>query len=269
MGTRDISTEDLSAMSPQEFRSIVRHGEWTSPTVLACRGYVQANLAIVPKDWAFEFLLFCLRNPKPCPVIEVTEPGCPYPLTVAPTADLRKDVPKYRIFVNGKLEAEPTDITEYWRDDLVAFLLGCSHSFDWALRAANVRFRLIGAYTSNIPCTPAGRISGPMVVSCRLVKGTKDAVRAIQISSRLPAVHGSPLHIGDPTTIGIKDLYHPDVFAFPEPTAPQESDEIMLFWGCGVTPQKVALETKIPFMITHSPGHMFIVDQLVEEVSVF
>ncbi len=267
MSQKSFSSSELEAMSPQEFRSIVRRGEYTGSNITACRGYAMANMAIVPKDYAFEFLLFCQRNPLPCPVIDVTEPGDPHPKLMAPDADLRTDLPRYRIFQDGKLIGEPTDITKYWRDDLVAFLLGCSCSFDWSLKAANIQYRLTGDYASNIQCVPAGRLHGPVVVSCRLVKNGHDAIRTIQVSSRHLAVHGPPVHIGDPSLIGIKDLNHPDAFSV-GPIAPQQPDEIAMFWGCGVTPQTVALESKVPFMISHCPGYMFITDKLTEELAI-
>ena len=261
--------EELAAMSHAEFRSIVRRGEWRERSRGACRGYTVANLAIVPEDYAFEFLLFCNRNPRPCPVIDVTEPGNPHPKLMAPDADLRTDLPKYRVFKDGQLTDEPIDITNYWRDDLIAFLLGCSHSFDWALRAANIHYRKIGAYTTTIPCLPAGRFHGPMQVSCRLVK-SYDASRAVQISSRYRFAHGAPVHIGDPAIIGIKDLYKPDmqtVKDVKESITPQEPDEVAMFWGDGATPRNVAVESKIPFMITHGKGgYMFITDRLIEEL---
>lgn len=263
---RKFSNEELETMSPKDFRSVVRRQEWTSVDLNVCRGYAQANLAVVPKDYALEFLLFFRHNPSPCPVIDVTDPGDPHPKLMAPDADLRTDLPRYRIYQNGELIDEPTDVTKYWRDDLVAFLIGCSASFDWSLRAANVQFRVVGAYTSDIQCVPAGRLHGPMVVSGRLVKNGHDAIRAIQISSRLLAVHGPPVHIGDPERIGIKDIYEPDVFA-PGFSAPMQPDEIAMFWGCGITPQTVALESKVPFMISHCPSHMFVTDRLTEELA--
>jgi len=264
----NYSSEELAAMSPAEFRSIVRRGEWRERSEGACRGYTVANLAIVPEDYAFEFLLFCNRNPRPCPVIDVTDPGNPHPRLMAPEADLRTDLPKYRVFKDGQLIDEPIDITNYWRDDLVAFMLGCSHSFDWALRAANIHYRKISACTTTIPCLPAGRFHGHMFVSCRLIKAY-DASRAVQISSRYPFAHGAPVHIGDPAIIGIKDLYKPDrPKPLKKPIPPQEPDEIAMFWGCGVTPQVVAVEAKIPFMIAHCGGHMFITDRLLEELAV-
>jgi len=264
----ELTQAEVTTMSPKEFRQFVRRKEWIRRTEFVCRGYVQANLAIVPKEYAFDFLLFCNRNPRPCPLLDVTEPGDPRPKLMAPEADLRTDLPKYCVYENGKLVAEPTDVTNYWRDDLVSFLLGCSFSFEWALQAANVRSRLIGTYIGNIRCVPAGRFSGPMAISCRLIKGSHDAVRAVQISSRYTAAHGPPVHIGDPRLIGIKDIMHSAVWTPDYPVPPQERDEIPMFWGCGVTPQMVALESRLPLMIAHCPGHMFITDRLGEEMAV-
>lgn len=259
--------EELLAMNPKKFRIIVRRGEWTEPDINVCRGYVMANLAVVPKDYAFEFLLFCIRNPQPCGLIDVTEPGDPHPRLVAPEADLCTDLPRYRVFKNGKVIDEPTDIINYWRDDLVAFLIGCSISFDWALQAARIKYRITGVFKSTIRCVSSGRFHGPMVVSCRFVKNGHDAIRAVQISSRMRATHGPPIHIGNPSAIGIKDVYHSEFHPFLQ-VAPQEPDEIAMFWGCGVTPQMVALESKVPFMITHYAGHMFITDKLSEELAI-
>ena len=253
-------------MAPKEFRAIVRRGEYTGLTVGVCRGYAMANLAIIPKKYAFDFLLFCNRNPRPCPVLDVTDPGSPHPPLLAPEADLRTDLARYRVYKDGELVSEPTEITEFWRDDLVAFLLGCGGSFDWILQAANIHYRLIGIYKTSMRCHLAGRFNGPMVVSCRLIKGSLDAIRAIQTSSRHIMMHGPLVHIGDPLTIGIKDLYKPDVF-FHKPIISQASDEIAMFWGCGVTPQAIAVEAKLPLMITHYPFHMFVTDRLSEELA--
>lgn len=267
MDDKPVTTEeDFASMTPREFRSLARRGEWSKETYGVCRGYVQANLAIVPKDLALEFFTFCLRNPKPCPVLDVTEPGSPHPLLMAPEADLRTDLPKYRIYRDGKLDIEVTDITGYWRDDLVSFLLGCSLTFEWLLQAVGVPFRGTGAYISDIRCIPAGRFSGPMVVSARIFKGIQ-AVRAVQLTSRYPAVHGAPIHIGDPHAIGIKDIYHPEFGTPPRPIT-IERGEVPVFWGCGITPQAVAMEVELPLMITHSPAHLFITDRLAHEIAV-
>jgi uncharacterized protein YcsI (UPF0317 family) len=254
-------------MSPAEFRGIVRQGEWTTDTVgKVCRGFVNANLVIVPEDVAFEFLLFCHRNPKPCPIIDVTEVGNPYPgEAIAKGADLRTDLPRYRVFEKGELIDEPIDIIKYWRDDLVAFLLGCSLSFEWVLEAGNIPFRLMGDFITSLPCVPAGRFHGPIVASCRAFGNVSLAVRAIQISSRYPSMHGSPIHIGSPEAIGVRDLGQPEIFV-PDPPPPlPKSNEMIVFWAAGPTPQVIALQVKIPFMITHKAGHMFITDLLAQE----
>ena len=267
----DYSEEQLVKMSPRDFRSAVRRGEYTGVTlgtVDVCAGYAQANLAMVPKELAFEFLLFCNRNPRPCSLIEVTEPGDPMTKLVAPGADLRTDLPKYRVFKNGELIDEPTDVIKYWRDDLVCFLIGCSRTFVWALRAANIPFRRYGGYQTTIPCVPAGCFHGPMWVSVRAFYNSHDAVRAIQICSRHPLFHGPPVHIGDPAEIGI-NLGQPDPFNPYRPDIePPKPGEIVMSWGEGVTPQAVALESKVPFMITHCPAHMFVTDCLGEELAI-
>jgi len=262
-----MGNDELGAMSPKEFRSIVRRGNFAGVTGACCQGYAQANLVVIPEEIAFDFLLFCQRNPRPCFLLDVTEQGDPHPKLMAPDADLRTDLPQYRVYKDGKLVDEPYEISSYWRDDLVAFLIACSFGFDWSLRAANVKFRFIGAYTTNIECTPAGHFHSPLLVSGRFIKGGHNAVRATQISSRLPAAHGAPIHIGDPSVIGIKDLYHPDIWS-PGVIASQEADEIAMFWGCGITPQVAAIESEVPFMITHWPGHMFITDHLSEELAI-
>lgn len=269
MNQQVITQNNIENMSPSEFRDLVRHSKWGSVTTNASKGYAQANLVIVPKPLAFEFLLFCHRNPGPCPVIEVTDPGEYHPKISAPEADLRTDLSKYKVFKNGKIIDEPTDIIQYWEEDLVAFLLGCSTNFDYTLRNANVQYRYIGDHTTNIDCIPAGCFHGTMVVSTRLFETSHDAVRAIQSTSRNLAAHGPPVHIGNPEDIGIKDIYNPDMFSFDEPIQPIESNETIMSWACGVTPQICAISSKVPFMISHFPGHMFVTDKLSEELSVF
>ncbi|MCL6598587.1 MAG: putative hydro-lyase [Alicyclobacillus macrosporangiidus] len=260
---------DVSRLTPVQMRDKIRRGEWTGPTAGAAAGYTQANLVILPQDLAFEFLLFCQRNPKPCPVLDVTEPGSPVPSRVAPDADLRTDVPKYRVYRHGELVDETTDIRSYWSDHLVAFLLGCSFTFEQALLDNGVPVRHIEEncnvpmYRTNIDCTPAGRFAGPMVVSMRPIPHAQ-VVRAVQVTSRFPAVHGAPVHIGDPAAIGIEDLSRPD-FGDPVPIRP---GEVPVFWACGVTPQAVAMHVKPELMITHAPGHMFITDVRDEQFAV-
>lgn len=252
---------DLSKASPAEVRAMIRTGEITGQTSGMCDGYAQANLAILPKDLAFDFLLFTQRNKKPCPVLDVTEAGSPVPRLTAPGADIRTDIPRYRIYRKGELTDEVTDISSFWRDDLVAFLLGCSFSFEAPMIEAGLEVRHITdhhnvpMYKTNIECVPAGVFHGPMVVSMRPMKPA-DAIRAVQITTRMPFVHGAPIHIGDPEAIGIHDIDKPD-FGDPSEIRP---GEVPVFWACGVTPQAVAMAVKPEFMITHAPGHMFITD---------
>lgn len=232
-----------------------------TPTPGLAPGFVQANLVVLPKDWAFDFLLFCQRNPKPCPLLDVTEPGDPEPKAVAPGADLRTDLPAYRVWRDGELVEEPTEVTKHWRDDLVAFVIGCSFTFENALLEAGVPLRHIEEgvnvpmYRTNVACKPAGRFAGPMVVSMRPLAPSQ-AIRATQICAKYPLAHGAPVHFGDPAAIGIADVAKPD---FGDPVAIRPG-EVPVFWACGVTPQAVLMRAKPPFAITHKPGHMFLTD---------
>jgi uncharacterized protein YcsI (UPF0317 family) len=210
---------------------------------------------------AFDFLLFCHRNPRPCPLLEVTEAGAVEPRSIAAGADLRTDLPAYRVYKEGKLIEEPQDIRNWWRDDLVSFLLGCSFTFENALSQAGIPVRHVEMgcnvpmYRTTKRCKKAGPFEGHLVVSMRPMTPDQ-AVRAVQICSRYPRAHGAPLHFGDPNALGIKEINRPD---FGEPVEVRPG-EIPVFWACGVTPQAVALEAKLPFLITHKPGHMFITD---------
>jgi uncharacterized protein YcsI (UPF0317 family) len=222
----------------------------------------QANLVVLPRDVAAEFASFCSRNPKPCPILEITTPGDPVPHFSARDADLRTDVPGYRIYREGELVAKTGDISDHWRDDLVAFLLGCSHTFEHALVEAGVSVRNIECGTtvpmfkSNIRCRPAGRFAGPVVVTMRPIRSDQLTL-VLALSARYPQAHGSPLHIGDPAAIGIQDIANPDWGE----TVGIEPGEVPVFWACGVTPQAVALEAKLELMITHEPGQMFVTDR--------
>lgn len=252
---------DLRTATGAAVRTACRVGELKGPTPGLALGFVQANLVILPRDWAFDFLLFCQRNPKPCPLLDVTEPGDPVPRTVAPDADLRTDLPAYRVWRNGELTDEPNDISRHWRDDLVGFLIGCSFTFETALLTAGVPVRHIEEgvnvpmYRTNIPCKSAGRFSGPMVVSMRPLKPAA-AIRATQICSRLPRAHGAPVHFGDPAAIGIRNIAKQD---FGDPVTIAAGEE-PVFWACGVTPQAALMEARPPFAVTHKPGHMFLTD---------
>ena len=255
--------------APSEVRELIREGRLVQTTSGLSPGHVQANLAILPKELAFDFLLFCQRNPRPCPLLEVVEAGEVEPSEFAPGADLRTDTPLYRVYEYGQMTAEVEDISEFWRDDLVSFLLGCSFSFENALLNADIPIRhmdlcsTVPMFITDIPTASAGMFSGPMVVSMRPIKRDQ-VVRAVQVTSRFPAVHGAPVHIGDPSAIGISDVMNPD---FGDPTE-FEDGEVPVFWACGVTPQAAAMSSRPPLMITHSPGHMFITDKKDEDLAV-
>jgi len=251
----------LDRQSPRKMREVIRRGEYKGPTPGIAGGYAQANLVILPRSLAYDFLLFCQRNPKPCPILEITDTGSFEAARTAPHSDLRTDVPKYRVYQKGELTEEVFDIKNYWTDELVSFLLGCSFTFEQALIEAGISMRHIDEgrnvpmYKTNIQCESAGVFSGPMVVSMRPIK-KEQVVRAIQITSRYPSVHGAPIHIDDPKGLGIEKIDCPD---FGESVTVKEG-EVPVFWACGVTPQLAAAASRSPFMITHSPGHMFITD---------
>ncbi len=246
-----------------EVRRACREGSLSGPTAGLAPGYAQANLVMLPADWAFDFLLFCQRNPKPCPLIDVTAPGEWSPPVTAPEADLRSDLPRYRVWQHGELIDEPADVHRYWRNDLVSFLIGCSFTFDAGLKAAGLPVRHVEQgknvpmYRTNLACTSAGRLHGPLVVSMRPFSAAQ-AIRAVEITSRHPEMHGSPVHLGFPEQIGISKLDQPDYGE----AVPVHPGELPVFWACGVTPQAVLMASKPPFAITHSPGCMFVTDRL-------
>jgi uncharacterized protein YcsI (UPF0317 family) len=224
---------------------------------------------MLPREEAFNFLLFCVRNPKPCPVLDVLEPGEVEP-AIAQGADLRTDLPKYKIFRNGQLKVEAEDVLEVFHEDMVSFLLGCSFSFENALLAAGLPVRNIeedknvSMYITNRLCRPAGPFSAPLVVSMRPMT-PEEAVRAVQVTTRFHLTHGAPVHLGSPEKIGIKDLDKPD---FGDSVAIRP-DEIPIFWACGVTSMLAATSAPLPLVITHSPGHMFVSDLKDEDMTVF
>ena len=254
---------------PKYIRSQIRNNEITTHTSKLAPGYVQANVVILPKTAAFDFLLFCQRNPKPCPVLEVLDEGSYFTKYTADKADLRYDVPKYRLYEYGEIQEETNNLEKYWKNDFVTFLLGCSFTFDSALMSAGIEIRNVAEgknvpmFVTNIPTSTAGIFSGPTVVSMRPIPRDK-IVRAVQITSRFPGVHGSPIQIGESEKIGIKDVFKPD---FGDPTDIL-ADEVPVFWACGVTPQSVAMNSKPSIMITHSPGHMFVTDKKDEDYSI-
>lgn len=263
------TVESLRDIEPSHARELIREGKLTKPTTGISIHYAQANFVVLEKELAYDFLLFCTRNPKPCPLLDVTEVGSPYPVHIATEADLRTDIPKYYIYHQGKLLKEVEDIRDYWNDDMVAFLLGCSFTFEKALLANDIPVRHMDAkknvpmYKTNKSCKPAGRFSGPLVVSMRPIPYHL-VPRVVEITSRFPSVHGSPVHIGEPSQIGIADILQPD---YGDPPTIQDGD-VPVFWACGVTPQAVAVASNVEFMITHSPGYMFISDIKEEKLSI-
>ena len=250
---------DTAAISPSEARRRFRDGLVT-PTAGWAAGYAQANLIAVPREYAFDLMLFTQRNPKPCPVLEVLEPG-EFSGPLLAVGDVRTDIPAYRVYVDGELVAETPDASDHWTDDLVAFLIGCSFSFEAALQESGVPVRHVDAgtnvpmYRTNRRCRPAGQISGPLVVSMRPIPAPQVA-DAVRITSRYPSVHGAPVHIGDPAALGITDLSAPD-FGDAVTVGP---DDIPVFWACGVTPQTAVMQSRPPLAIGHAPGHMLITD---------
>ncbi len=242
-------------------RATFRDGN-SQPTSGIAAGITQANLICVPRDWAYDVLLFASRNPKPCPVLEVLDNGTTESV-LAPGSDIRTDIGKYRVWRDGTLVDEPCDVVSVWaqRHDMVSFLIGCSFTFETALTKADIplRHRQLGRnvpmYRTSIPCTPAGRLQANMVVSMRPIFGGRVA-DAVQLSGCIPAVHGAPIHIGEPAQLGIDDISTPD-FGDPPQIHP---GELPVFWACGVTPQVAVMASKVPFAITHAPGYMFLTD---------
>jgi uncharacterized protein YcsI (UPF0317 family) len=247
-------------------RDRIRAGEHTTVTTGLAPGHLQANLVILPADWADEFAAFCAANPKPCPLIAQSAPGDPTLPDLGADIDVRSDLPRYRVFRDGEAVSEETDIGPLWRDDLVAFALGCSYSFEAALLEAGVPIRHIEqgkkvcTYRTSLDTVPAGRLHGRMVVSMRNFTPA-NAIRAIEITSRFPRVHGAPIHFGDPAAIGIADIGKPEYGGEPD----IRPGEVPLFWACGVTPQAVIEAARPPFCITHKAGHMLVTDRLNEE----
>lgn len=246
-----------------EARQLIRSGAWRRPTTGLALGYVQANLVILPQSWAQEFAAFCQLNRTAAPLLDVAAAGDPHPLKVAPEADLRTDVPLYRVYRAGELVEEPEDILAHWREDFVAFLLGCSFSAERALMEQGIRLphleqgKNVAMYRTSIPCTATPRIHGSLVVSMRPI-ATAQVDRVCEITSHYPLAHGAPVQVGDPAALGIGDLAHPDW----GDAVQMAEDEVPVFWACGVTPQAVIMESKPEIAITHAPGHMFLTDLL-------
>ena len=254
----------------QQVRQRIRSGEWTGHTSGLADGHVQGNVVILPELIANDFLRYCQRNPKPCPLLAVSDPGQSILPALGHDIDIRTDVPRYRVWQHGEVTSEPDDISALWRDDLVTFVIGCSFSFEEALLHAGLplrhiaQHRNVAMYRTNIATAPSGVFSGPMVVSMRPFKPA-DAIRAIQITSRFPDVHGAPVHIGDPALIGIADISTPD-YGEAVDILP---GELCVFWACGVTPQAAIRQARPEFCITHAPGCMLITDLLNHQLAAF
>jgi len=259
---------DLRTATGAEVRAACRAGRWDRPTVGLATGYVQANVVILPADLAGDFEDFCRANPVPCPVLERTPVGGYEPAVYAPGGDLRRDAPRYRIYRHGFADTnDPVDVMAEWHDGMCGFLLGCSFTFEAALQRAGLPLRHVEQgvnvpmYRTTTACVPVGPFAGPMVVSMRpMPAGRVD--EAIAVTRRYPMVHGAPVHVGDPAAIGIRDLQRPDWGDRVE----IRTNEVPVFWGCGVTPQAVAQAVRPSLMITHTPGHMFVTDRLDAEL---
>lgn len=274
MGAASESSQTILSeqglVSAQALRAQIRGGRWTGHTSGLADDHVQGNVVILPQALANDFLRYCQRNPKPCPVLAVSEPGDPALPTLGADIDIRTDVPRYRVWRHGELVDQPTDISGLWRDDLVTFVIGCSFSFEQALMEAGLVLRHVdqkknvAMFRTNIATEPAGPFSGPMVVSMRPLTPAA-AIRAIQVTSRFPDVHGAPVHIGDPALIGIADLSKPDYGDAVE-VLPAE---MPVFWACGVTPQAALAQARPEFCITHAPGAMLITDLLNRQLASF
>jgi uncharacterized protein YcsI (UPF0317 family) len=259
--SRDLRDESWDRSDPRAARRQIRTGTYTGYTAGIAPGFVQANVCILPRSWTEDFLLYCQRNPKPCPLIARSDVGDPRLLTLSDELDIRTDIPRYHIFRNGDFVEEVTDIRSYWRDDLVTFALGCSFSFEEALQEAGVRLKFLernnvaAVYVTNVDTVPAGPFKAPLVVTMRAFTPA-DAIRAVQITSRFPNVHGAPVHLGNPESIGVDlsrrylDVGDPEV----------ADDELPVFWACGLTPQLAVKRARPPLCITHAPSSMLITD---------
>ncbi|MCD8916297.1 MULTISPECIES: putative hydro-lyase [Staphylococcus] len=263
-----MTVQDYQNATPKEIRDAIAKGEITGHTSGMAKGYIQANVVILPEKYAYDFLKFCFKNPKTCPLLDVSEVGEKHFTKYGREADITQDVSLYRVYRDGELVETPTDIGHVFTEDMVSFLIGCSFTFEHALLEAGIPIRHIEEghnvpmYITNIPAEPSGRFDGNITVSMRPMT-MAEAIKATEITTHFKNVHGTPIHIGDPKAIGVTDLENPD---FGEPVQ-FKPGEVPVFWGCGVTPQSVALDAKPELIITHAPGHMFITDVKDSELS--
>ena len=268
--SRALAQERAQSMHPRQARRVIRAGQHRGHTAGMAPDHVQGNLCILPAEHAADFAAYCQRNPKPCPLIGMSAPGDPHLPALGEDIDIRTDLPRYHVYRDGELVDEPFDLMDVWRDDLVSFVLGCSFSFEHALLEAGIALRHVergenvAMYRSNIDTVPAGPFRGKMVVSMRPMRPA-DAIRAIQITSRFPSVHGAPVHIGLPEQLGIEDLETP--YAGDPPRL--EPGELPVFWACGVTPQVAVAVARPSLCITHKPGCMLVTDVLNRELAAF
>jgi uncharacterized protein YcsI (UPF0317 family) len=253
--------EQLKSEPTDAVRGQIRGCLYTGHTAGLGKNTLQANLAILPEIYALDFMRFCQRNPKPCPVVGVSDTGNPMMKTLGRDIDIRTDVPAYYVYRDGELAETSHDISGLWRDDSVAFALGCSFTFEHALQKAGLNLwhidnnKTVPMFATSIPTVSAGPFQGPMVVSMRAIP-TKRLEEVVDISNRFPMAHGGPVHIGNPREIGITNIDTPD---WGDP-APVRDDTTPVFWACGVTPQAAIMRSKLPICITHKPGHMLITD---------
>jgi len=260
-----MSRAEVEGLTPGELRRVITDGRWSESTEGLAPGRLQANIVVIPEEDALDFARFCLANPKPCPVLEITEAGAPILRRVAPGADLRSALPRYRVFVDGALIEEPADVTDHWEEDAVGFVLGCSVTFESALLREGVPLRhleegrKVSSYLSDIKCEPAGRFEGCLVVSMRPIPAPL-VVKAVEITARYPHSHGAPVHISDPATIGITDLQNV-LWGAPPVMRP---GDVPVFWAGGSTPQMALAAARPRYAITHKPGHMLVCDLTAE-----
>ncbi len=265
-----MTYEKIPAIAdPAAFRRLCREGGFAGPSSGHAPGFVQANMVVLPEAEAGPFAEYCARNPGPCPILEILPPGAFEPVETAPDADVRTDLPRYRVFRQGALDAEPTDIRDIWHDDLVTFLLGCSFIAEDALHKAGLTIRhiaetgYVSMYRTDLPTLPVGAYHGPLVVSMRPFAPV-DAERAAAVTRRYPMAHGAPIHRGDPAEIGIRDIAAPE---YGRPVT-IEPGKIPVFWACGVTPQEAILNARPELAITHMPGCMFVGDRTADSTRI-